>query len=274
MAIADVSGKSIAELISLKGRVAVVTGGAQGLGRAMVDRLAEAGASVLILDLRAEQAEAAAREVSAASGSRVIAATVDVTDEASVSAAADRAVAELGGLDIWVNNAGLYPNVPIMDVAIEDWDKVMDVNLRGVFIGGRQAARRMIDSGARGGRGGGVIINTVSTAGFKGVAPGVTSYVTSKHGVRGMVKQMALELAPHNIRVLGIAPTFCTTEGNMAALAQLPDRVREEISATLSSLLGRVGVPDDIARAVLFAASDMAMFMTGSTLLVDAGETI
>jgi NAD(P)-dependent dehydrogenase (short-subunit alcohol dehydrogenase family) len=269
MAVADVSGKSIGELFSLKGRVAVVTGGAQGLGRAMVDRLADAVASVLILDLKAEQAESAAREVSEATGSRVIAAAVDVSDEASVSAVADRAVSELGGLDIWVNNAGLYPNVPILDVAIEDWDTVMAVNLRGVFIGGRQAARRMIDAGK-----GGVIINVVSTAGFKGVAPGVTSYVTSKHGVRGMVKQMALELAPHDIRVLGVAPTFCTTEGNMAALAQLPERVREEISATLSSLLGRVGVPDDIARAVLFAASDMAMFMTGSTLLVDAGETI
>jgi NAD(P)-dependent dehydrogenase (short-subunit alcohol dehydrogenase family) len=89
-----------------------------------------------------------------------------------------------------------------------------------------------------------------------------------------MVKQMALELARHDIRVLGVAPTFCTTEGNMAALEQLPERVREEISATLSSRLGRVGVPDDIARAVLFCASDMSAFMTGSTLLVDAGETI
>ena len=269
MAIADVSGKSIAELVSLKGRVAVVTGGAQGLGRAMVNRLAEAGASVLIIDLKAEQAEAAAAEVAKASGSRVIAAAIDVSDEAQVAKAADRVMAELGGLDIWVNNAGLYPNVGILDVAIEDWDQVMAVNLRGVFIGGRQAARRMIDTGK-----GGVIVNVVSTAGFKGVAPGVTSYVTSKHGVRGMIKQMALELAPHNIRVLGVAPTFCKTEGNMAALAHLPERVRSEISATMSSLLGRVGVPDDIARAVLFCASDMAMFMTGSTLLVDAGETI
>lgn len=269
MAIADVSGKSIAELTSLKGRVAVVTGGAQGLGRAMVNRLAEAGASVLILDLRAEQAEAAARAVSEATGSRVIAQAVDVSDEASVAAAADRAVTELGGLDVWVNNAGLYPNVPLLDVTIEDWDQVMAVNLRGVFIGARQAAKRMIEA-----KSGGVIVNVVSTAGFKGVAPGVTSYVTSKHGVRGMVKQMALELAPHDIRVLGVAPTFCTTEGNMAALEQLPERVRQEISATLTSLLGRVGVPDDIARAVLFAASDMSMFMTGSTLLVDAGETI
>jgi NAD(P)-dependent dehydrogenase (short-subunit alcohol dehydrogenase family) len=269
MAIVDVSGKTIAELISLEGRVAVVTGGAQGLGRAMVGRLAEAGASVLILDLKAELAEAAAQEVSKATGARVIAAAVDVTDTPSVVAAADRAVAELGGLDVWVNNAGLYPNVHLLEVDDRDWDKVMDVNLRGVFVGSREAARRMIAAGR-----GGVVINVVSTAGFKGVAPGVTSYVTSKHGVRGMIKQMALELAPHDIRVLGVAPTFCTTEGNMAALVQLPDRVREEISATLTSLLGRVGVPDDIARAVLFCASDMSMFMTGSTLLVDAGETI
>ncbi len=269
MAIADVTGKSIADLISLKGRVAVVTGGAQGLGRAMVDRLAEAGASVLILDLKAGQAEAAASEAAAKTGARVIAAAVDVTDTASVVAAANRAVTELGGLDIWVNNAGLYPNVPLLDVADDDWDQVMAVNLRGVFVGSREAARKMIAAGH-----GGVIINVVSTAGFKGVAPGVTSYVTSKHGVRGMVKQMALELAPHDIRVLGVAPTFCTTEGNTAALAQLPDQVREEIAATLTSLLGRVGVPDDIARAVLFCASDMSMFMTGSTLLIDAGETI
>ena len=269
MAIADVSAKPIAELISLKGRVAVVTGGAQGLGRGIVNRLAEAGAAVLILDLKAEQAEAAAKQVSEATGSRVIAAAVDVTDTASVIAAADRAIAELGGLDIWVNNAGLYPNVPLLDVADDDWDKVMAVNLRGVFVGAREAARRMIAADRPG-----VVINIVSTAGFKGVAPGVTSYVTSKHGVRGMVKQMALELAPHDIRVLGVAPTFCETEGNMAALEALPERVRAEIAATLTSALGRVGVPDDIARAVLFCASDMSIFMTGSTLLVDAGETI
>lgn len=269
MAIPDVSAKSIAELVSLKGRVAVVTGGAQGLGRGMANRLAEAGASVLILDLKAQQAEEAARAVSAATGSRVIAQAADVTDTATVASAAARAVAELGGLDIWVNNAGLYPNVPLLDVADEDWDRVMAVNLRGVFAGSREAARCMIATGT-----GGIIINVVSTAGFRGVAPGVTSYVASKHGVRGMVKQMALELAPHDIRVLGVAPTFCTTEGNTAALDALPERVRTEIAATLTSRLGRVGVPDDIARAVLFCASDMALFMTGSTLLVDAGETI
>ncbi|MFV8817587.1 SDR family NAD(P)-dependent oxidoreductase [Haliea sp. E17] len=268
MPIADVSGHSLQQLISLENRVAVVTGAAQGLGRAIANRLAEAGASVLIGDLKIEQAERAAEEIASRYGARVVATRLDVTDSDSIVAAAVLAVSELGRLDIWVNNAGLYPNVGLFDMSDELWDNVMAVNLRGVYRGSREAAQRMIDAGH-----GGVIINIVSTAGFNGVAPGVSAYVTSKHGVRGMVKQMAMELAPHDIRVLGVAPTFCETEGNMAALDALPERVRSEIAATLTSMLGRVGVPDDIARAVLFCASDMSMFMTGSTLLVDAGET-
>lgn len=267
MAIADVSQVSLADLISLKGRSAIVTGGAQGLGNAMVRRLAEAGASVLIGDLKVEEAQAAAVELSDRFGVKVVAARLDVTDSGSLAAAAGLAVSELGGIDIWVNNAGLYPNVPLLDMTDEAWDEVMAVNLRGVFASCREAARHMIEAGK-----GGVLINVVSTAGFSGVAPGVSAYVASKHGVRGLTRQLAIELAPHDIRVLGVAPTFCETEGNMAALARLPDRVRQEISATLTSRLGRVGVPDDIARVVLFAASDMAAFMTGSTLLADAGE--
>jgi NAD(P)-dependent dehydrogenase (short-subunit alcohol dehydrogenase family) len=268
VAIADVSDKSLSELVSLKGRVAVVTGGAQGLGKAMVRRLAEAGASVLIGDLRVAQARAAADELSARYAGKVIATELDVTDTDSIIATADLAIGELGGLDIWVNNAGLYPNIPLLEMTDRVWNDVMDVNLRGVFASCREAARRMIDAGR-----GGVLINVVSTAGFKGVAPGISAYVASKHGVRGLNRQLAIELAPHNIRVLGVAPTFCETEGNKAALGQLPERVRTEIAATLSSALGRVGVPDDIGRAVLFCASDLSTFMTGSTLLVDAGET-
>ena len=267
MAIADVSSKSLASLISLQGRSAVVTGGAQGLGKAMARRLAEAGASVLIGDIKIEQAEAAAAELSERYAGKVIATRLDVTDSASVAAAGERAASELGGIDIWVNNAGLYPNVGLLEMTDETWDQVMAVNLRGVFACCREAARRMIDAGK-----GGVLISVVSTAGFSGVAPGVSAYVASKHGVRGLVRQLAIELAPHDIRVLGVAPTFCETEGNTAALAELPERVRSEIAATLTSKLGRVGVPDDIARVVLFAASDMAAFMTGSTLLADAGE--
>ena len=268
MAIADVSQSPIADLVSLKGRCAVVTGGAQGLGKAMVRRLAEAGASVLVGDLKIEQAEKAADEFSKRFGGKVIATRLDVTDTASIRAAADLAQSELGGLDIWVNNAGLYPNILLREMTDDVWNDVMAVNLRGVFASCREAAERMMDAGT-----GGVLINVVSTAGFKGVAPGMAAYVASKHGVRGLNKQLAIELAPHDIRVLGVAPTFCETEGNMAALAELPERVREEIAATTTSALGRVGVPDDIARAVLFCASDMSLFMTGSTILVDAGET-
>jgi NAD(P)-dependent dehydrogenase (short-subunit alcohol dehydrogenase family) len=273
MSIADVSAKPIADLVCLKSHRAVVTGGAQGLGKAIVRRLAEAGASVVVGDLNAELAQATSDEIAGAYGVTVLATRMDVTDADSVVAAAQMAVDKLGGLDIWVNNAGVYPNIPLLEMTPQVWDQVMAVNTKGVFLGAQEAARRMIESGQSG-----VIVNVVSTAGFKGVAPGVAAYVASKHGVRGMTKQLALELAPHDIRVLGVAPTFCETEGNMAVLDELARTsgrdIRSEIGASLSSRLGRVGVPDDIARVVLFAASDMSIFMTGSTLLADAGETI
>lgn len=268
MTIADVSEVPVSRLLSLVGRRAVVTGGAQGLGKAIARRLAEAGASVLIGDLKLAVARQSAEELSRRYDVPVMSTHLDVADSASVAAAADLAVDTLGGLDIWVSNAGVYPNIGLLQMTDEGWNKVMEVNLRGVFAGAREAARRMIAAGR-----GGVIINVASTAGFKGVAPGLAAYVASKHGVRGLTRELAIELAPHDIRVLGIAPTFCTTEGNMAALAELAERVGVEIPATLTSRLGRVGVPDDIGRVALFCASDMSIFMTGSTLLADAGET-
>ena len=268
MSIADVSGKPISALLSLHGKVAVVTGAAPGLGKAIAARLAEAGAAVIIGDLNLDSATRVAEELTNTHGVAVIPCQLDVTDEQSVSDAARLAKSTLGGLDVWVSNAGVYPNTRIFDTSAKDWDHVMAVHPRGVFLGAKVAASSMIENGQ-----GGVIINIVSTAGFKGVAPGVSAYVASKHAVRGLTRQMAIELAPHDIRVLGVAPTFCDTEGNKAALAALPETVREEIAATTSSMLGRVGVPDDIARVVLFCASDMSLFMTGSTLLADAGET-
>jgi len=268
MTIADVSEMPLSRLLSLAGRRAVVTGGAQGLGKAIARRLAEAGASVLIGDLKLAAARESAEELGRCYAVPVIPTHLDVADSASVAAAADLAVGTLGGLDIWVSNAGVYPNVGLLDMTDAVWNKVMDVNLRGVFTGAREAARRMIAAGK-----GGVIINVASTAGFRGVAPGVAAYVASKHGVRGLTRQLAIELASHDIRVLGIAPTFCTTEGTTATLAELSARVGLEIPATLTSRLGRVGVPDDIGRVALFCASDMSIFMTGSTLLADAGET-
>jgi NAD(P)-dependent dehydrogenase (short-subunit alcohol dehydrogenase family) len=270
-AIADVSDKTIAELVTLQDRTAVVTGGGRGLGKAIARRLAEAGANVLIGDVDKELALAAAEDFDDPNWSRVAGTFMDVTDTATVIAAADLAVEKFGGIDVWVNNAGIFPSIEILEMPDTVWDQVFDVNVRGLFAGSREAARRMIAADR-----GGVIVNVASTAGFKGVAPGLSAYVGSKHAVRGITKQMALELAPRGIRVLGVAPTFCVTEGNMLAMSQNPDRTNsaKEIPAMLTSRLGRVGVPDDIARAVLFCASDMSIFMTGSTLLLDAGETI
>lgn len=269
--IADVSGRSLGELVSLRGRNAVVTGGGRGLGKAIACRLAEAGANVLIGDIDAALGASAAEDIGARHPSRVIGTFMDVTDTATVTATADLAVAQFGGIDIWVNNAGIFPSVGILQMPDATWDQVFDVNARGVFVGSREAARRMIAANH-----GGVIVNVVSTAGFKGVAPGLAAYVGSKHAVRGIIRQMALELAPSGIRVLGVAPTYCVTEGNRMAVAGNADQAETAklIPAVLGSRLGRVGVPDDIARVVLFCASDLSIFMTGSTLLVDAGEVL
>lgn len=272
---ADVSGASLSELISLAGRRAVVTGGAQGLGRAIASRLAEAGADLLIVDLDEERASAAAIELRDRYGVTAIGTRADVSDTASVVAAADLAVTELGGLDIWVNNAGLFPNAPALDMPDEMWDRVFAVNARGVFLGSREAARRMAADGS-----GGVIVNVISTAGFQVAFPGMAAYVSSKHAARGLTKSLAVDLAPLGVRVLGVAPSFVPTEGNIAAGKAAAEQAAAAgiqlppLDVMTQSRIGRLGTPDDIARVVLFAASDLSLIMTGSTLLADAGETL
>lgn len=266
MAIADVQNLPLADVQSLNGRAAVVTGGATGLGKAMVRRLAEAGADVLIADIDLDLAKSTADEISHVSGRRVLAMGCDAADSASIGAVGRSAMEQFGRLDIWVNNAALYPSVPLFEMEEAGWDAVMAVNLRGVLVGAREAARQMIAGGTQG-----VIINVASQAGFRGVAPGLAAYVASKHGVRGLTRQLAIELAPHDIRVLGVAPSHARTEKAAAAITALP-QLLEQIPALSTSRLGRVGVPDDIGRVVLFLASDMSLFMTGSTLKVDAGE--
>ncbi|WP_426007334.1 SDR family NAD(P)-dependent oxidoreductase [Paenarthrobacter sp. NyZ202] len=264
----DASSVAVANLLSLKGRRAVVTGGGQGLGKAIALRLAEAGADVLIGDLDGERARQAAGDVGDRYSGDVLGVDMDVTDSSSVAQAAVVAVAEFGGIDIWVNNAGIFPSVPVLETPDQTWDDVFAVNTRGVFNGSREAARHMSAQGH-----GGVIINIASTAGFTGTAPGLSAYVGSKHAVQGMTKQMALEFAPMGIRILGVAPTFVPTEGNMAA-ARLAGGPVQDMPVMAKNLIGRLGTPDDIARVVLFCASDLATIMTGSTLLADAGQTI
>jgi NAD(P)-dependent dehydrogenase (short-subunit alcohol dehydrogenase family) len=233
-----------------------------------VRRLAEAGASVVIGDGDVAAAEAVAGEVKALGG-KAVPAELYVQDESSVSAVADLAARELGHLDIWINNAGIYPATPILDMAAEQWDEVVDFNLRGAFLGAREAARRMVSA-----RRGGVIVNVGSTSSFRATAARAAHYVSSKFGLRGLTQALAVELGPHGIRVLGVAPTFTLTPGTRARRADLnDDDFRDYIERTgAEKLFGRVGVPDDVARVVLFCASDLAAFMTGSTLLVDGGE--
>ena len=263
MAVPDVSDRTLAELISLRGRRAVVTGAGRGLGAQIVRRLIEAGAEVVAGDLDGDAARAVARAITEAGG-RAIGCALDVSDTASLAAAADLAVAELGGLEIWVNNAGIFPTTgPAVDVDDAFVDQMLHVNVRGTYAGAREAARRMPN--------GGVIVNLTSTAGFK-ASTGISAYVASKHAVVGVTKALALEFGPLGIRVLAVAPTIIDTPGVRAQMAPLKDAGVDIEARVAANPLGRMGVPDDVARVVLFCCSDMAAFMTGSTVAVDAGS--
>ena len=271
MPIKDVSGLSLQQLVSLDGKVAVVTGAGRGIGLAIARRLTEAGADVVIGDMDVPAAEASAAQLSAEFGRRVIGVSLNVADEASIIALADRTVAEFGHLDIWVNNAGIFPGSPTVDQTVDIWDRVQDINLRGSFLGAREAARRMMAQTPKGG----VVINVASVSGYSG-RPGLAAYVASKHGVVGLTKSLGVEWGPHGIRVLGLAPTGVSTPGVQERKAQASGAELERIEALEKTVgaalpLGRLGVPDDIARVALFCASDLSMLMTGSTLLVDAG---
>ncbi|WP_313435256.1 SDR family NAD(P)-dependent oxidoreductase [Novosphingobium sp.] len=267
MPVPDVSSRSISELISLAGRSAVVTGAAWGLGKATARRLAEAGAAVIVADIDEEAAATTARELAERYSADVSSTRLDAGDSGSIVAVADLAESKFGKLDIWVNNAGIPSFTPLLDLDEEEFDNVLAINLRGAFVGAREAARRMIAADQ-----GGVIVNVASLAGVMGISEGQAAYCSSKHGVVGLTKQLAIELGGHGIRVLGVAPGFSLTEKTMFIAEWDEETIRNcPIPGIGASRLGRVGVADDIARAILFCASDLSMFMTGSTLLLDGG---
>lgn len=258
----DLTATPLTALISLMGKRAVVTGGAKGIGERIAYRLAEAGASVIIGDIDLPGAEAAAAAIASATGQTVEARALDVTDTASLAAAAERAV-EMGGLDIWVNNAGIFPTTgDPLEVTDDFVDRMLEVNVRGTYAGAREAAKCMTS--------GGVIINLASTAGFK-AGVGISAYVASKHAVVGITKNLGVELGPRGIRVLALAPTVIVTPGVTEQMAPLKAAGLDIESRMAANPLGRGGVPDDIARVALFCASDLSAYMTGSVLAVDAG---
>lgn len=262
--IADHSSRPLAELWDLTGRKAVVTGAAQGIGARIAHRLAEAGASVLLADLDVERAAATAADIAATTGRATDSCFVDISDTASIIDAADRAITLWGGVDIWINNAGIYPTTgPAIDATDHFLDRLMHVNVRGTYACSREAARRMTS--------GGVIVNLASTTGFR-AAPGISAYSISKHAVVGLTRALALEFAPLDIRVVGVAPGPIDTPGVHEQMAPLKAAGLDVAGIMSRNPLGRAGVPDDVARVVLFVASDMAAWMTGEVVVVDAGS--
>jgi NAD(P)-dependent dehydrogenase (short-subunit alcohol dehydrogenase family) len=260
---------SILDLFRLDGKVAFVTGAGGGVGRAMAVGLAEAGADVACGDVNAAAAEETAGLVRAA-GRRALVVGGDVTSEGDLAASVAAIVAELGGLDITCANAGIgEPRSSLIDAPLDAWQKIIDVDLTGVFLTARESARVMVP------RRRGKIIATASIMGLVGHFDGrPRAYSAAKGGVVNLVRTLAIEMAPHNIQVNAIAPTFLETNivggllaGQTEESRAFLNRVRERTP------IGRLGQPREVAGAVVFLASAAADLVTGITLPVDGGWT-
>jgi len=242
------------------GKCAVVTGGASGIGRAACMAFAREGASVAVADVNLDGAAATAREVTNA-GRKAVAIAVNVADPASAEQMIERASSELGHLDILVNCAGVRELIPFLELKFEEWQRVISINLTGTFVCSQAFARRLVRDGR-----GGKIVNLSSAAGLV-AAPNRAAYVSSKHGVIGLTKEMALELAAKNIQVNAVAPGVTETPmtGNFFR--------SESGTATLRKIhpAGRWAQPEEIAHMILFLASAEADFATGATFSVDGG---
>ena len=248
-------------MAGLEGRVALVTGGARGIGAATARRLHADGARVAVLDLD----EAAASHTASQTGG--IGIGCDVTDGAAVEAAVERVVAELGGLHILVNNAGVTRDNLLFKLTESDWDTVMNVHLKGAFNASKAAQKHMV--AAKWGR----IVNlsSVSALGNRGQA----NYAAAKMGLQGFTRTLAIELGPFGVTVNAVAPGFVVTEMTNATAVRLgitPAQLQEASAQAVP--VRRVGSPDDIANAIAFFASEASSFVTGQTLYVDGGAKI
>jgi 3-oxoacyl-[acyl-carrier protein] reductase len=241
----------------LPGKVAAITGGALGIGRATAALFAAEGARVALADVQTDGAEAVAREIRQRGGT-AIAATVDVGDAGQVQAFVDRVVGEFGRLDVLFANAGIAHSAPFLDHPEAQWQRVLRVNLTGVFLCCQAAARQMVKQG------GGRLITVASINAFRGVE-NLVGYNAAKAGVIELTRTMAVELAEHGITANAIAPAQIDTRLTRG----LPEDARQRRIERIP--MGRFGQPEEVARAALFLASDDASYVTGHTLAVDGG---
>jgi NAD(P)-dependent dehydrogenase (short-subunit alcohol dehydrogenase family) len=254
----------LASSFRLDGKVAIVTGAGRGLGRAMALALAGAGARLALWDVNRPDIDGVAAELTR-SGAQALAIEVDVTEGAQVEAAVEAVVSSLGGLHVLVNNAGVTSGSAFEDLGEADWERVMGVNLGGVFRCSKWVARRMMRLA------GGSIINIASMSGLVGNRGGNNShYCASKGGVIALTRSLAVEWAPKRIRVNAIAPGYFVTPMTDRLKQRDPDFYRELVERVP---LGRFGRDEDLAGAVVYLASDASAYVTGTILVIDGGYT-
>lgn len=251
------------DIFKLDNKIAVVTGGAGGIGEGLAMGLAVHGATVVVSSRNQESIEAVAQKITRESGNEAIAIPCDVTDESSTKNLMDSVVAKYGRIDILVNAMGLNIKHDAFEFPMEDWDKMFNANVKGTMIACKFAGRVMKDHQ------GGAIVNLSSVRGIRGHTGGNTGYCATKGAVELITRTLALEWAPYNIRVNALGPALVITPGTKH-IAENPDLAKKYAS---NVPLGRLGMPEDMVGAVNFLASEAASFVTGQTIYVDGGLT-
>jgi NAD(P)-dependent dehydrogenase (short-subunit alcohol dehydrogenase family) len=260
--------KTIKELFDFKNKTVVITGSAKGIGFGIALRFIEAGANVVISDVDDACGEKKAKDL----GKHCTYIHADVSSEEDVLQLVQKTTDKFGKIDVFINNAGIFPSSLVLEMKSDLWDKIQNINLRGTFLCSREAAKKMVQNGA------GVIINIVSIDALHPSQVGLAGYDASKAGVWGFTKNFALEVASKNIRVNAIAPGGVSTEGveeMTKGAIKTGDTQSKQIEQFVSGIpMKRMATPDEIATVALFLASDASKYMTGTMVVVDGGHLI